>query len=290
MPAAEKTATPQAPCRYFPGMRNIPDSLDPDVVRAVDARLDRVEEEHGVSVVWAIESGSRAWGFPSPDSDYDCRFLYTRPVADYLGLRSRRDVIETPLDKVFDVNGWDVRKAFGLMVRGNATVGEWLRSPIVYRGDAALRDELLALAADVVDRDALRKHYLHVARNNLALLASSGVAKKFFYALRPAVTLRWMRVREDAALPPMDLPTLVAGAAVPDGVRAAVDELIGRKARTREMGALAVPDVLLAFVEAELRHTEAALPESRSPGPDDARDRAWTLAEDAFRRLVGVPS
>jgi predicted nucleotidyltransferase len=269
-------------------MRNIPESMDADVVRAVDARLDRVEQEHGVSVVWAIESGSRAWGFPSPDSDYDCRFLYVRPAADYLGLRSRRDVIETPLDKVFDVNGWDVRKAFALMVRGNATVGEWLRSPIVYRGDALLRDELMQLAEDVVDRDALRRHYLHVARNNLALLASSGVAKKFFYALRPAVTLRWMRVRADSALPPMDLPTLVAGAAVPDGVRAAVDELIDRKSLTRELGALVVPDVLLDFVEAELRHAEADLPERRSPDADEARTRAWTVAEEAFRRLVGV--
>ena len=271
-------------------MRNIPDSMDPDVVRAIDARLDRVEEEQGVSIVWAIESGSRAWGFPSPDSDYDCRFLYARPVADYLGLRSRRDVIETPLDRVFDVNGWDVRKAFGLMVKGNATVGEWLRSPIVYRGDAVLRDDLVALADDVVDRHALTKHYVHVARNNLALLASSGVAKKFFYALRPAVTLRWMRLRADSALPPMDLPTLVAGAAVPDDVRAAVDELVDRKSLTRELGALVVPAVLLSFVEAELRHAEADLPESRSPQADDARARAWSLADDAFRRLVGVPS
>lgn len=262
--------------------------MDPDVVGAIDARLDRVEEEHGVGVVWAIESGSRAWGFPSPDSDYDCRFLYTRPVADYLGLRSRRDVIETPLDKVFDVNGWDVRKAFALMVRGNATVGEWLRSPIVYRGDAALRDDLLALAEDVVDRHALRKHYLHVARNNLALLASSGVAKKFFYALRPAVTLRWMLVREDSALPPMDLPTLVAEAEVPDDVRSAVDELIGRKARTREMGRTAVSTVLQAFVETELRRAEAHLPGSGTPEAE--RARAWTLAEDAFRRLVGAPT
>ncbi|GAA4695258.1 hypothetical protein APR04_002522 [Promicromonospora umidemergens] len=271
-------------------MRNIPDSMDPDVVRAIDARLDRVEEEQGVSIVWAIESGSRAWGFPSPDSDYDCRFLYARPVADYLGLRPRRDVIETPLDRVFDLNGWDVRKAFGLMVKGNATVGEWLRSPIVYRGDAVLRDELVALADDVVDRHALTRHYVHVARNNLALLATSGVAKKFFYALRPAVTLRWMRVRDDSTLPPMDLPTLVAEAAVPEDVRMAVDELIGHKSRTREMGALVVPDILLAFVEAELCRAEADLPEPRTPEADESRARAWALAEDAFRRLVGVPS
>ncbi len=92
-------------------MRSIPDTMDPDVVRAVDARLDHVEQEYGVSVLWAIESGSRAWGFPSPDSDHDCRFISVRRAHDYLGLRARRDVIETPLDKVFDVNGWDVRKA-----------------------------------------------------------------------------------------------------------------------------------------------------------------------------------
>lgn len=264
--------------------------MDPDVVRAIDARLDRVEEEHAVRVLWAIESGSRAWGFPSPDSDYDCRFLYVRRTGDYLSLRARRDVIETPLDKVFDVNGWDVRKALGLMVKGNATVGEWLRSPIVYRGDVAFRDELVALAEDVVDRNALRKHHVHVARNNLALLASSGVTKKFFYALRTAVTLRWMRVRETAAPPPMDLPTLVAEAMLPEGLGAAVDELIARKSRTREMGSIVVQDVLLDFVESELRTAEAMLSDSGSPGTGDARERAWTLAEEVFRRLIGDSS
>lgn len=271
-------------------MRNIPASMDPDVVRAIDARLDRVEEEHDVRVLWAIESGSRAWGFPSPDSDYDCRFLYVCRAGDYLGLRARRDVIETPLDKVFDVNGWDVRKALGLMVRGNATVGEWLRSPIVYRGDTAVRDDLLALAEDVVDQNALRKHYVHVARNNLALLAASGVTKKFFYALRPAVTLRWMRLRETTAAPPMDLPTLAAEAELPEGLRALVDELIRRKSHTRELGSVVVQDALLDFVETELRTAEAMLPDSRPPGSGEARERAWTLAEEAFRRLIGEPA
>jgi predicted nucleotidyltransferase len=264
--------------------------MNPDVVRAIDARLDRVEEEHDVRVLWAIESGSRAWGFPSPDSDYDCRFLYVRRVGDYLSLRARPDVIETPLDKVFDVNGWDVRKALALMVKGNATVGEWLRSPIVYRGDVAFRDELLALAEDIVDPNALRRHHVHVARNNLALLASSGVAKKFFYALRPAVTLRWMRLRETTAPPPMDLPTLVAEAALPESLRAAVDELIDRKARTREMGSIVVQDVLLDFVETELATAEAMLSDPMSPGAGEARERAWTHAEEAFRRLIGDSS
>lgn len=261
--------------------------MDPKVVGAVDARLGCVEREHDVRILWAIESGSRAWGFPSPDSDYDCRFLYVRRIDDYLGLRPKRDVIETPLDKVFDVNGWDVRKALGLMVKGNATVGEWLRSPIVYRGDAAVRDELLALADAATDRRALANHYVHVARNNLALLETTGAAKKFLYALRPAVTLRWMRLREGSATPPMDLPTLVAGAAVPDDVREAVDDLVRRKSLTREMGSLPVPRVLLDFVEAELHGVEAKLAEASPPAADADRERAWALAEHAFRRLVG---
>ncbi|MFC7022817.1 DNA polymerase beta superfamily protein [Promicromonospora thailandica] len=264
-------------------MRTIPDSMDPDVVRAVDARLDRVEQEHGVRILWAIESGSRAWGFPSPDSDYDCRFLYVRPADEYVSLRPRRDVIETPLDKVFDVNGWDVRKAIGLMVKGNATVGEWLRSPIVYRGDIDVRDDLLALAGAVTDRRALFHHYLHVGTKSLALFASTGVAKKFLYALRPVVTLRWMRLNEGDATPPMDLPTLAAGAALPDDVRTAVDDLVRRKARSRELDSLVLPEVLPGFVDAELRRAEAAsAPDAADPG----RDQAWALAEGAFRSLV----
>src|ERR1044071_5634208 len=107
-------------------MRAIPDSFDRSVVAEVDRRLREVEESHGVRIPWAIESGSRAWGFPSPDSDYDCRFLFVRAHAQYLSPWLSRDVIETPLDKIYDVNGWDVRKALQLLVKGNAVVIEWL--------------------------------------------------------------------------------------------------------------------------------------------------------------------
>ncbi len=260
--------------------------MDPAVVAAIDDRLDRVESDHGVRVLWAIESGSRAWGFPSPDSDYDCRFLYLHRVEDYLGLRARRDVIETPLDKVFDVNGWDVRKALALMVKGNATVGEWLRSPIVYRGDAAFRDELLAVADDVVDRAALVRHHVHVARNNLGLLDSSGAMKKFFYALRPAVTLVWLREHEEAAVPPIDLGTLLVEVTAPDDVRAAVANLVATKSRTREMGTAPVPGLLRAFVDAELEAAEASLPGLESAREDPSREREWARAEEAFLSLL----
>ena len=107
-------------------MRAIRASLDVDVVAEIDRRLASVSRDHGVRIPWAIESGSRAWGFPSPDSDYDCRFIFVRPAEVYLGLWPARDVINTPLDAVFDVNGWDLAKAVRLVARGNATAIEWV--------------------------------------------------------------------------------------------------------------------------------------------------------------------
>jgi hypothetical protein len=107
--------------RYRRAARAVPSSLDTTVVAEIDRRLSAASAEHGVRIPWAIESGSRAWGFPSPDSDYDCRFLFIRPREQYLSLWPARDVIETPLDNTYDVNGWDLAKTVKLVVKGNAT-------------------------------------------------------------------------------------------------------------------------------------------------------------------------
>ncbi len=263
-------------------MRAVPDSLDPAVVRRVDARLDAVVRDERVAIPLAVESGSRAWGFPSPDSDYDCRFVYVRSQADYLDPWPRRDVVETPLDAVLDVNGWDLLKAVRLLVRGNATLLEWLRSPIVYRADDAFRAELLALAEHVVDRDALRRHHLHVALGQRDRWWSVPAVpyKKVFYVVRPAATLRWLRVRPDDAVPPMDLVTLLAeGEAAGDVVRAAA-ELVALKAVSRETGAGAVPGPLARFVDDELARASEAME------PGTGRAAARTRAAEAFRSMV----
>ena len=127
-------------------LRLLGPGFDPAVVAAIDAQLPRRRDEHHATVLLAVESGSRAWGFPSPDSDYDCRFIYVRRRDDYLALWPQRDVIEFPTDAVLDVNGWDLGKALRLLLKGNAVVIEWLTSPFVYAGDARFRDEALALA------------------------------------------------------------------------------------------------------------------------------------------------
>ncbi len=261
---------------YRRPMRAVPSSLDPAVVAEIDHRLASVCEEQDVRIPWAIESGSRAWGFPSPDSDYDCRFLFVRRPEAYLSLWPMRDVIETPLDETYDVNGWDLAKAVRLIVKGNATAIEWLRSPIVYTGDGGFRDGLLALAEATVERAAIGRHYLHVARQQRM---GAATLKRFFYVFRPAAALRWLASNPDGVLPPMDLPRLLAEGDVDRSIRRAADDLIALKAQTREMGAGTPPAVLERFVAVQLN--EAARFDDMPPERDLADNRR--LADEYFR-------
>ena len=71
-------------------------------------RLQELEAENNVKILYACESGSRAWGFPSATSDYDVRFIYLRPVEWYLSIEQKRDVIEYPVENDLDISGWDL--------------------------------------------------------------------------------------------------------------------------------------------------------------------------------------
>jgi len=235
-------------------MRSIGQGMDRDIVGHIDRRLARVETEENASILLAVESGSRAWGFPSPDSDYDCRFLFVRSIENYLSPWQSRDVIETPLDKIFDVNGWELGKALKLLLKGNAVVIEWLCSPIVYSGDATFRDGLLALARTHADRQMIGRHYLHLGeRQRRTYFADTKAValKKLFYALRPAAVLRWMRMHPEAAVAPMHFPTLMAECDAPRDVLNLTDELLARKAVSHEMGTGPLPPVIGAFLERE---------------------------------------
>ena len=99
----------------------------------IEEQLKEIEEKENVKIIYCVESGSRAWGFASPDSDYDVRFIYVRNKEDYLKLNKNRDVIEWRLDDVLDINGWDIQKALRLLYKSNPTLIEWSMSPIVYK-------------------------------------------------------------------------------------------------------------------------------------------------------------
>jgi predicted nucleotidyltransferase len=266
-------------------LRALPADVDAEVVRGIDARLSGCEAEHGVRILLAVESGSRAWGFPSPDSDYDCRFLYVRPLADYVTPWPRRDVIETPLDAIYDVNGWDLIKALRLMFNGNAVVAEWLTSPIVYRGDADFRDRLLALARRAGRRDVAVHHYLQLGERqfNRFFAGGHGPLKRLFYSLRPAMLLRWLRLRPDGSVPPMHLPALVAEAAPDAAVAEEIARLTALKATTREIAEGPLPPVLGTFMQAEFAAARAAVPRKPKADPALAREAEGLLYETARR-------
>jgi uncharacterized protein len=259
--------------------------MDAARVAEVDARLDAIPAAHdGARILWAIESGSRAWGFPSPDSDFDCRFVFVRRRDDYLRLFPLRDVIETPLTATLDVNGWDLAKAIRLMLTGNAVIVEWLTSPIVYRGEAEFRDAFLELGAMILQRERVGRHYLYLGRRMQAnILGEPGEAKlkKVFYALRPAVALRWLRLNSDAVIAPMHFPTLCREAELPPDATAEIDSLIQRKAATRELGTGAVPQPIIDLIHAELSAVE---PFEVADAEKDAE--RYDRAEAFFRSML----
>lgn len=212
------------------------DPVSPQMRDIITAQLKQIEQEEGAHILLAVESGSRAWGFHSPDSDYDVRFVYARPMDWRYRLDKTRDVIERPIDAELDISGWELAKALRLMTGTNAALLEWLQSPIVYRADAPAVDALLTLARRVIDRRAMTWHYSSMLDTQITRhkVADGAIKlKRYFYAIRPALTLRWMRL-QDAATPPMHMAALRAGCALPDDVAQDLDTLTARKMESLE--------------------------------------------------------
>jgi uncharacterized protein len=266
-------------------MRSVPDWFDQSVVDEIDQELSAVAIEHQVSLPLAVESGSRAWGFPSPDSDYDCRFVFVRPLEHYLSPWPARDVIESQPKGLLDVNGWDLKKAVQLLVKGNAVILEWVQSPIVYHADQRFVAEFLALADRVGHRGLLASHYLHVAETQWERFVTdqdTAPLKKLFYSLRPAVALRWLRQHPDSVFPPMSLPDLMAQAELPTELVVAIDSLVSLKAVTREMGTSQVPDAVRTFILGELANCDRVGATRSTKDTAAARSHAATFFREAI--------
>lgn len=259
--------------------------MDPDIVADIARRLDAIGLEAGVAIPLAVESGSRAWGFPSPDSDYDCRFIFMRRMPDYLSLFPPRDVIETPVTPVFDVNGWDLGKALKLMLKGNAVVIEWLTSPLVYRVDEEFRRAMLEVAAQVTPRAAVARHYHYLAlaqAREIAKLDGEVKLKKLFYILRPLVALRWLKLHPGRAVAPMHLPTLCAEADLPPALMGEIEALTHRKQQTREIGVGPVPPQMRRFIDIALDQS----PHKDEEGAALPPEAAARTVDALFQRLV----
>jgi predicted nucleotidyltransferase len=261
-------------------------SIRSDIRETILGRLHRAEAEHGVRILYACESGSRAWNFASPDSDYDVRFIYARDPDWYLSfdIERRRDVIEYPIVDEIDCNGWDIRKALYLFTRTNGALLEWLRSPIRYLEQGAFAQRLRDLAPKAVDAKALCYHYSHMARGNAReyLFSDQVRLKKYFYVLRPLLAIRY--IEAGRGIPPVTFDELVAAVAPPH-LRGAIDDLLALKRSTGELGLGEPVPALGRFIEEELERHGTAFSGQGRPELDEATDVHREL-NDIFRTAV----
>ena len=221
-----------------------------DILKEINEKLDEIETKENVRILHAIESGSRAWGFASPDSDYDVRFVYVRRKEDYLKLNEPRDVIEWQLDEVLDINGWDLKKALLQFARGNATLFEWSGSPIVYRTTPEWKKITEVSKQFFSEKSAVYHYYGTANKTYHEYLTGDKVRyKKYFYALRPLMAS--MYIEEKHMAPPVLFDDLLK-MDIPAELRAAIDELLEIKKRTTEKEENPQLPVIKAFIESEI--------------------------------------
>lgn len=223
----------------------------------VMAKLNDIEEKEKVKILFAVESGSRAWGFPSKDSDYDVRFVYIRRPEWYLAIDKKRDVIEYPINDLLDVNGWDIRKALGMLRKYNPALMEWLDSPIVYQEEYKIMERMRDIRSVYFARKTSMYHYLSMAASNYReyLKGETVKTKKYFYVLRPLLACMWLQ--QENCHPPLSFQTLVETRLTGQPrLKRQVENLLARKIAGEEMALEPRMNDLNHFIEEKLANFE----------------------------------
>jgi predicted nucleotidyltransferase len=268
-------------------MKDTQATIPEDVRAEILARLKKAEMEHGVRMLFAIESGSRAWGFASPNSDYDVRFIYMREPGWYqaVDLEERRDVIEYPIVDDIDLNGWDARKALRLFWKSNPAFVEWIQSPVVYMETSGLRLQALEALPLIYAPQKGVYHYRSMAKRNYRGYLKGPMVrlKKYFYVLRPLLAAKWVEGKRTAA--PIEFDTLLMLLSDKPAVLDAIHALLLLKRRTPELGMAPAVPVLNEFIEAELQQEVHEVPK-KSPSPK-VIDRLNEMFHSALQEYGG---
>jgi predicted nucleotidyltransferase len=227
-------------------------------VEKIRACLQDIEIREGVRILYACESGSRAWGFPSADSDYDVRFIYLHPKDWYLSidLEHKPDVIECPIDDQLDITGWDLRKALQLLRKFNPPLMEWLGSPIVYAEEFTIAAQMRELMSKYYSPVACLYHYLHMAQGNYReyLKGPTVWIKKYFYVLRPILAINW--IERDLGIVPTEFWVLVDKVVDSSKLREEIGKLVEAKRRGEELDHGPRIEPISDFIESELARLE----------------------------------
>lgn len=245
------------------------------IEKIIDEKLNDIEEKENVKILHAVESGSRAWGFASPDSDYDVRFIYVRKKEDYLSLNQKRDVIEWQLDEILDINGWDLKKALQHFHKSNATLFEWSNSPIVYRTTKEWQS-IYSQAQEYFSVKSSLYHYYGTANSNFReyLQEDEVKYKKYFYVIRPLLACKY--IMEHISPPPVLFSELMKQE-LPHEIKQKIQELLEVKANTPEAGKGQRIDILNQYIEKELGEYKEYVTEL-----EDDRIREWDTLDKIF--------
>lgn len=242
-------------------------------------KLKEIEEKEQVKILHAVESGSRAWGFASPDSDYDVRFIYVHPTEYYLKLEKTRDVIEWQLDETLDINGWDLRKALVLLHKSNPTLFEWNNSPIIYR-TTPLWAEISEQIGQYFSCKSGLYHYLSTANGNYQeyLQGEQVRLKKYFYVLRPILACKW--ILDKHCPPPMLFSELMEEELEPT-LKPLVEQLLEQKKNSLEIGKGPQIPELNQYIEQTLKALQQNIMLINCDGP-----KGWEQLNHLFLKAI----
>ncbi|MBU4304354.1 MAG: nucleotidyltransferase domain-containing protein [Candidatus Omnitrophica bacterium] len=231
------------------------------MIKIIKSELTNIEKKFNVTIFYACESGSRAWGVESTDSDYDIRFLYYHDLDWYLSLKEKKDVIERPIDEKLDITGWDLQKTLKLMRKSNPPLLEWLQSPIIYKEDLKVSRILKETFPKYYSSKNCHFHYLHMAKGNFReyLRGEEVWLKKYFYVLRPILACRWI---EKFDMPvPMEFQILVEKTLQDSQLKKDIRKLIKRKKFGEELDLGPKIPSISDFAGSEIERLEKYHPE-----------------------------
>jgi uncharacterized protein len=222
-----------------------------EILERIKNEIAKIEAT-GIEVLYACESGSRAWGFESMDSDFDVRFIYAQPQEKYLSVFDFKDTMSFPIDDLLDLDGWDLKKSLRLFSGNNMSVFEWVNSPIVYHERQDFRQELKPLEDLVFSPTKAVGHYLGTAKStwNKHLTKKDFNIKKLFYALRPLLACRWILKYQKMA--PVRFQDMLIDDLVAPSIKARILQLIDEKKNLTEKDSSTAYEDLRQYVQSEI--------------------------------------
>lgn len=219
--------------------------------------LNQIEQDNDLKILLACETGSRAWGFPSPDSDYDIRLIYLHKRNWYLGLVDQKDSLQVMLENNdLDFSGWDLRKCLRLLMKSNAALLERIQSPIIYQADTSFMNEIIAIATPCYSRRATLHHYLGLTKRSYSDIVDNKQykLKKFFYALRAAIACRWIITKDQ--MPPIEFKKMLYVLNIDESIIKRIESLIDLKATISESYLHEGDGEILEFINNNIMHAK----------------------------------